>query len=89
MCALARFVKVRYHQRKSTRSADRRSADTPHGGDSVETLALLTEGAGPFGTFGCHDGWAGTVSALAPDGFEAGVSAFDDHVVPTFGRERP
>ena len=43
----------------------------------------------PFGTFGCHDGWAGTVSALAPDGFEAGVSAFDDHVVPTFGRERP
>ena len=32
---------------------------------------------------------AGTVSALAPDGFEAGVSAFDDHVVPTFGRERP
>ncbi|MFF8625945.1 hypothetical protein ACF057_33355, partial [Rhodococcus erythropolis] len=48
-----------------------------------------TPGAGPFGTFGCHDGWAGTVSALAPDGFEAGVSAFDDHVVPTFGRERP
>ena len=39
-------------------------------GDGVETSPLLTEGAGEFGAFGCHDGW--------PDG-----SAYRTHRGPS------